>query len=301
MTYTQHYSVLKKEILEGLYQDQEGLFLDLTFGGGGHSLALLNAHSGNRVWAVDQDPDALTNAIEVQKRLDRPDRLLLLDMNFEDLPNWLRTQKMEEQIAGIVLDAGVSGHHFDCPQRGFSFRFDASLDMRMNPRAETPTAADLLNDLNQAELEKIFSEYGEERFARRIAQKVVEQRKISPLLKTKDLENLVFHCYPKNLRFSKIHPATRTFQALRIAVNRELEVLESVIKEMIPFLQPSGRFAVISFHSLEDRIVKNHFRDLAKVDKLVRIVTKKPILPSKEELDENSRSRSAKLRIVEKL
>ena len=198
---------------------------------------------------------------------------------------------------------GVSSHHFDEAGRGFSFRFDGPLDMRMNNESEDfQTAEEIVNNYREESLIKIFAEYGEEKNAKKIAIKICEERKIKPITTTKELENIIFHCYPKEHRYGKTNPSTRVFQALRLEVNRELEVLTDTITQLIPLLKVGGRLAIISFHSLEDRIVKNLFKESSEsVDLPVQILTKKPIVPSDEEILNNSRSRSAKLRVLERI
>ena len=216
-----------------------------------------------------------------------------------------RNQKdhSDKKLDGIVMDLGVSSHHFDDFERGFSFREDAFLDMRMNQdKGEFYTASEVLNELDEESLANMIFKYGEERYSRRIAKAIVSFRREQRLERTKDLENICFHAYPANLRHKKIHPATKTFQALRIFVNRELEVLENSLENMFHLLSPGGVLAVISFHSLEDRIVKHKFKEIFQSDKnAAKIITKKPIYPSEQELEENSRSRSAKLRLLQKI
>ena len=224
-------------------------------------------------------------------------------MNFEDFPSWVEDVKPSLKFDGILMDLGVSSHHFDKFDRGFSFREDAYLDMRMDfSRDETPTAADVLNTLGEQEIADIIFKYGEERYSRRIAKAIIEFRNNEMLERTKQLEEIVFHCYPKKLRHTKIHPATKTFQALRIFVNRELEVLENTLQKLFELLTDGGVLAVISFHSLEDRIVKHKFKEIFQTHiNTAKILTKKPLYPSDEEVAENSRSRSAKLRLLQKL
>ena len=313
MSYTSHYSVLKKECLDNLCNPVDSIdgihyFADLTFGGGGHSFEFLYRNKNFKVISTDQDPDALKNGyrrIEEEKMVDR---ISLLDTNFVHFPHLVREKfpnlfENGNGLQGILLDLGVSSHHFDEGSRGFSFRFEGPLDMRMDYESnEFQTAEEIVNTYREEQLAKIFWEYGEEKYSRKIAAKIVEQRKTSPIKTTKDLENIIFHCYPKELRHGKTNPSTRVFQALRLEVNQELEVLAEVIGQLIPLLKVGGRLAIISFHSLEDRIVKNLFRDLSSsTDLPVEIITKKPIIPSDEEILNNSRSRSAKLRVIERV
>lgn len=301
--YYVHYSVLKQECLDFLTEKapKDSCFVDLTFGGGGHSFALLEKSENYRVISVDQDPEAI--AAGRQKILNSPygSRIELIKSNFSEFPEIAKKQFPGDLFQGILLDLGVSSHHFDKGERGFSFKMDAPLDMRMDTaNPDLKTAADLLNELSEEELADIIFNYGEDRLARKIARKIIEERAKKPILSTLDLENIIFHCYPKTQRFKGSNPSTRTFQALRIAVNEELKVLE-VLPKLFELLAPSGRLLVISFHSLEDRIVKRTFKELEKGEIPCKILTKKPMTPSKKEIDENLRSRSAKLRVIERL
>ena len=303
--YKKHYSVLKKESLDYLTHSGEldsGIFAAMTFGAGGHTCSLAQMNPKYQVYSVDQDPDALKNGENKISKLSLNSQVKLHAMNFESFPAYIEKNEKEIKFDGILLDLGVSSHHFDNGERGFSFRFEAELDMRMDKgNFGTQTAAELLNSLDEEEIADIFWTYGEERFSRKIAANIVEKRKEKPIVTTKDLEDIIFHTYPKKMRFGKTHPATRCFQALRIVVNRELEVLENIIPNAVSLLKSGGRLVIISFHSLEDRIVKHRFKFLAKEEKIVKILTKKPITPGEEELGENNRSRSAKLRVVVKL
>lgn len=310
-TYTSHYSVLKNECIqcltENLSSDKTAYLADMTFGGGGHTFALAHSGAHIHVFATDQDPDALANGRERILREGMQERITLLATNFEHFPDILEKDYPSVieggGLQGILMDLGVSSHHFDCGSRGFSFRFEAPLDMRMNASdSNIPTAADLINNLEAERLEEILREYGEEDLAYQIVKNIVIARQEKPIETTTELENIIFHSYPKKMRFDGISPSTKTFQALRIAVNRELDVLEKTIQRLFDLLAPGGRLAIISFHSLEDRIVKQEFKKIA--DNLpfsCRILTKKPIIPSEVELKENKRSRSAKLRIIEKI
>lgn len=311
MSYSSHYTVLKKECIDTLTEkaptDVKSYYADLTFGGGGHSFEFLYRNPLFNVRSTDQDPDALKNGnarIESEGMLGR---IKLINTNFVHFAEMIREHSPEVFEAGgfqgILLDLGVSSHHFDEATRGFSFRFDGPLDMRMNHESdEFLTAAEIVNTYDEKDLKRIFEEYGEEKNARKIAAKIVEERKTKNIETTKELENIIFHCYPKEHRYGKTNPSTRVFQALRLEVNRELEVLSNTITQLIPLLKMNGRIAIISFHSLEDRIVKNVFRDASTLTELpVEVLTKKPILPSEEEISHNSRSRSAKLRILERI
>jgi 16S rRNA (cytosine1402-N4)-methyltransferase len=304
MEYKSHFSVLNKETIDffkdACEEGSEKLFLDLTFGAGGHTFSVLNQIMGSKVIAFDQDLQAIRNGEKLRQEYKVEERLRLVHSNFQDCFKSL--QDVKGKINGIILDAGVSSHQFDCAERGFSFRFDAPLDMRMNSDDELAlTAEKVVNEYSLEELTKIISEYGEDKFAYKISRKIVEQRTERPIVTTKELENLVFHAYPKKLRYGKTHPATKTFQALRIEVNKELEVLSRVISFMPEYMNLNGVFCAISFHSLEDRIVKKQFKELEKQSIPVEILTKKPILPSEEEIFENSRSRSAKLRVLKRV
>lgn len=303
---------MKNECVQTLVEnaplDQKSYFADLTFGGGGHSFEFLYRNPLFNMRSTDQDPDALKNGYARIADEKMQERIKLIETNFVNFPNIIREHSPEifDEVGGfqgILLDLGVSSHHFDEGQRGFSFRFDAPLDMRMNHESDDfMTAAEIVNTYKEEDLKRIFEEYGEEKNARKIASKIVTERKIKEIETTKELENIIFHCYPKEHRYGKTNPSTKVFQALRLEVNKELEVLAETINQLIPLLKVGGRIAIISFHSLEDRIVKNLFRDAAADGPLaVEVLTKKPILPSDEEILTNSRSRSAKLRILERI
>lgn len=278
---TYHQPVLATAVLEALQPKAGGLYLDATVGGGGHTALLLGSEPTCRVLAIDQDPMALAAAQEFLAPFG--DRVQFWQGNFADFP------LSASQFDGILADLGVSSAQLDRPERGFSFRFNAPLDMRMNP--QTPlTAADVINHASERELAEIFYEYGEERFARRIARQIVARR---PLYTTQELAQLVVHCLKASPR-QRIHPATRVFQALRIYVNQELAVLDQFLARSPQGLKPGGRIAVISFHSLEDRRVKQAWR----AHPLLEVVTRKPIVADAAEVALNPRSRSAKLRIA---
>lgn len=304
--YLSHYSVMLKECLEALetgHKDSGSLmFADLTFGAGGHTFAISDKFEGSTVYSTDQDPDALKNGNERIQKNDKVGKINLLAMNFEKFPQWCEENQMHGKLAGILMDLGVSSHQFDKMERGFSFRADAPLDMRMNYQDDSiPTAADLLNTMSESEIADLLFTYGEERLSRRIAAKICEERQTKPISTTGELENICFHCYPVKDRHGRLHPATRSFQALRIAVNEELRVLEDTLPKLLPFLAPGGVLAVISFHSLEDRIVKHTYKEMMENQNFpVTILTKKPMTATEEELSENSRSRSAKLRLLQR-
>lgn len=302
-----HASVLLAETIELLAPKPGEVFVDATLGLGGHTKALLETDAALRVIGIDQDVEAMALAKERLARFG--DRVEFLQGNFADI------RKLVGAADGILADLGVSSLQFDSETRGFSFRFDAPLDMRMDADGDDETAAELLERLSEEEIANIIYGYGKERFSRRIARRIVERRNTgSPVRTTKELTELVERSVPRKPK-DKIHPATKTFQALRIAVNRELEVLEGFLKDSIDLLKPNGRLAIISFHSLEDRMVKQAFlRASGKCQcppripqcqcgaaKKVEILTKKPITAGDDELDVNPRSRSAKLRAVRKL
>jgi 16S rRNA (cytosine1402-N4)-methyltransferase len=295
-----------KECLEALELGSKSsgslLFADLTFGAGGHTFAVSDHFSGSTVYSTDQDPDALKNGAENILRRGKEGMVHLLPMNFAEFPAWCEKNQMQQKFAGILMDLGVSSHQFDKTERGFSFRGDAPLDMRMNyGDSNTPTAADLLNTLPEKEIADLLFAYGDERLSRRIAARICELRQTKKIETTGELEDICFHAYPAKDRHQKTHPATRSFQALRIAVNDELRVLEDTIPKLLPYLSEGGVLAIISFHSLEDRIVKHTFKELLeKQDFPVTILTKKPLTATDEELSENSRSRSAKLRLLQR-
>jgi len=278
-----HIPVLSREVIEGLAVRPGGHYLDATVGGGGHT-GLILAAANVRVTAIDQDEQALLAA---QKQLvEYGDRIQFI------LSNFAAYKFPSETFDGIIADLGVSSHHLDTPERGFSFRHEAHLDMRMD-RRQSLTAADVINEWDEAELANIFFNYGEERLSRRIARRIVEQR---PFHTTVELATAIASSVPPKYRHGRIHPATRVFQALRIVVNDELKSLETFIEQAPNALVPGGRIVIISFHSLEDRLVKHGLRNSS----LLRVLTKKPITAHEEEIVNNPRSRSAKLRIAER-
>jgi 16S rRNA (cytosine1402-N4)-methyltransferase len=280
-----HIPVLSREVLQGLAVRSGGHYLDATVGGGGHSALILAAASGVQVTAIDQDEQAIAAA--QAKLAEFNDRVQFQRTNFATF------QPGEERFDGILADLGVSSAQFDIPDRGFSFRHAAPLDMRMDQQQDL-TAADMINHWDETKLADIFYTYGEERLSRRIARRIVERR---PFETTTELAEAIAYSVPKAYRYGRIHPATRVFQALRIAVNQELSVLETFIDRAPHWLKPGGKIAIISFHSLEDRIVKHRFRE----SEWLKVLTKKPILPQADEVADNVRSRSAKLRIAERV
>lgn len=284
------------------YASEGDWFSDLTFGAGGHTFAILQRDDSYKVLSFDQDPEAYKNGLELIEKNNVGERIKFANTNFRNFDQTVLEKFGEdfEGFRGIVVDLGVSSHHFDKSERGFSFRFEGPLDMRMDTENNPLTAEEVVNEYDEEDLFRIIKEYGEERFTRRIVQNILEKRKEQRITTTKELENIIFHSYPKNMRHGGIHPATRTFQALRIEVNKELDVLTDVLSQLIKWLKPGGRISAISFHSLEDRIVKHAFKGFAKENKNLEILTKKPVLASEEELSENSRSRSAKMRVLQR-
>jgi 16S rRNA (cytosine1402-N4)-methyltransferase len=306
-----HRPVLLEETMTFLVPERGGLFVDCTVGLGGHSEAILETSSDTRVLGMDLDPAAL--AYSRQRLASLGERFRAVQANFRELAVVL-DRAGERDPSGILVDLGVSSLQFDSPERGFSFRFDAPLDMRMDPTSGA-TAADLLQQLPESEIARIIFEFGEERHSRRIARRIVERREQgNPVTTTKELADLVMAAVSGGKR-QQIHPATRTFQALRIAVNNELEGLGDFVQSAIDLLTPDGRFVGISFHSLEDRILKQELRRLSGhcqcpprlpvcscgARKVVEVLTRRPVTPSARELEENPRARSAKLRACRKL
>lgn len=280
-----HIPVLSREVVEGLAVHPGGRYLDATVGGGGHSRLILEAAPDVQLTAMDQDEDAM---IAAKKQLGEFSRSIQFIQS-----NFAAYKFPPNTFSGIIADLGVSSHHLDTASRGFSFRSSAPLDMRMD-RGQSLTAADVINDWDEAELANIFFTYGEERLSRRIARRIVEKR---PFHTTTELAEAIAYSVPPKYRYGRIHPATRVFQALRIVVNDELKSLETFIEKAPEALLPGGRIVIISFHSLEDRLVKHGLRNSPNL----RILTKKPITAKEDELANNPRSRSAKLRIAEML
>ena len=307
-----HRPVLLEETMKFLVPDRGGLFVDCTVGLGGHSEAILQSSEATRVVGIDLDPEALTYAR--QRLAAFGQRFRAFQANFRQIESVLR-EAGESNPQGILADLGVSSLQFDSTERGFSFRFDAPLDMRMNPESGDETAADILRERSEEEIANIIFEFGEERHSRRIARRIVQRREQgTPVATTKELAELVQQSVRPKKHY-QIHPATRTFQALRIAINHELEGLEKFIETAVDLLTPGGRFVGISFHSLEDRVLKREFRRLAGhcdcpprqpvcscgARKAVEILTRRPITPKPDEVDANPRARSAKLRACSKL
>lgn len=303
------------EVMEGLKVKPEGIYVDCTLGGAGHSEAILKNLTGTmpsgRLIAMDQDPAA----IEAARIRLAPfkERVVLVRANFIKLAEILEQLDLKE-IDGALFDLGTSSHQLDEPARGFSYQHDAPLDMRMDPE-QAITAKDLVNNLAEDELKKIIKDFGEERWASRIAVFICEDRKTHPIETTGQLVEIIKKAIPAGARRQGPHPAKRTFQALRIAVNKELEILESSVHSAVQALRSGGRICVITFHSLEDRIIKDLYRRLAQSctcprefpvcvcggRRVIKIITSRPVIPSAVELESNPRARSAKLRIAEKI
>ena len=304
-----HISVLLNECIDNLNITPDGIYVDGTMGGGGHSLEIAKRLTTGRLICIDQDPNAHEAA---GKRLaEYKDRITFVRDNFGNIANILDSLGIEK-IDGMLLDIGVSSHQLDEAERGFSYQQDAPLVMRMNPDRSF-SAYDVVNGYDEDELDRVIFTYGEERWARRIAQFIVKEREAKPIETTGELVDIIKKAVPKGARKDGPHPAKRTFQAIRIEVNGELEVLQRAIDDVAARLAVGGRLCIITFHSLEDRIVKEAFRKqenpcicppqfpvcVCGKKPLGRVITRKPILPSKEELEENPRSRSAKLRVLE--
>ncbi|AZR73044.1 16S rRNA (cytosine(1402)-N(4))-methyltransferase [Anoxybacter fermentans] len=307
-----HLPVLLEETIEYLQIKEDGIYVDCTVGGAGHSLKIVQSlgPKGHLI-GIDQDENAIKRAKE--RLAPYSDRVTLVKDNFKNLKKVLYYRGFEE-VDGILFDLGFSSFQVDDEERGFSYQKDAVLDMRMD-RSQKLTARHIVNRWSEEELARIIKEYGEERWASRIAQFIVKERKRQPITTTEELVKIIKAAIPASARRSGPHPAKRTFQALRIAVNNELDVLKKALEGAIEVLKPGGRICVISFHSLEDRIVKHFFRDMARdcicpkdipvcicnVKPVLKIITRKPITPKKEELKTNPRARSANLRVAEKL
>lgn len=290
-----HEPVMEAEVIALLEPSRGGLFVDCTVGLGGHARGLL-AGGATRLIGFDRDPAAL--AIAAESLEPWRDRVDLVHADYRELPSVLSSRGIDA-VDGALADLGVSSMQFDAPGRGFSFRRDEPLDMRMDPTAG-PTAAQLLAETDETDLANVIYRYGEERFSRRIARAIVEARREGPIATTGRLAEIVRRAVPRK-GYQRIDPATRTFQALRIWVNRELDGLDTFLVAASGLLRAGARLAVISFHSLEDRIVKHAFRALAAGEEAIRVLTRKPLVPSEAEVARNPRARSAKLRAIERL
>lgn len=292
-----HQPVLLKQTIDFLNIKPGEVYIDCTVGGAGHTMAILE--KGGKVFGLDRDPEAVEFAKERLMNVCPRASWKIIRGNFADLDKIIKEHKVHSP-AGILLDLGVSSHQLDTKGRGFSFLKDEPLDMRMDPQLAV-TALDLINGLHKGELNELFSRLGEEKFALSIAKAVVLARTTEPIKTTKQLADIISRVYRKKYRTkSKIHPATKVFLSLRIAVNDELNNLKKVLPQAIKILKTKGRLAVISFHALEDRIVKNFFKKGEQKGWLV-VLNKKPIVPEAKEVKANLRARSAKLRVVEKI
>ena len=305
-----HKSVLLEETIENLNIKPDGIYVDGTLGGGGHSYEIAKRlTAGGRLIGIDQDADAIKAATDRLKEF--ADRVTIVRNNYCNIADVLDELGIVK-VDGIILDLGVSSYQLDTAERGFTYNVDAPLDMRMDQR-QSRTAADIVNGYDERELYRIIRDYGEDKFAKNIAKHIVARRTEKPIETTFELNDVIKAAIPMKCRINGGHPAKRTFQAIRIEVNHELDVLEKNLNDMIDLLNPGGRFCIITFHSLEDRIVKNAFRTaqnpcVCPSDFPVcvcgrkpkgRVITRKPILPSGEEMEVNPRSKSAKLRIFE--
>lgn len=280
-----HLPVLTEAVIQGLEIQENGHYLDATVGGGGHSELILKAAQNVKITALDQDESAIAAAKE-KLAFAPSNQIEFYHTNFAEY-------YPEHQFDGILADLGVSSTQLDTPERGFSFQKEASLDMRMNPH-QSLTAGEIINHWEEKTLADIFYHYGEERYSRKIARKIMQQR---PFQTTTELASAIALCFPPKKRYGRVHPATRVFQALRIAVNNELDNLKTLLQSSPHWLNPQGKIAIISFHSLEDRIVKHSFREHPQL----QVITKKPITATAEESQHNPRARSAKLRVGQKV
>ncbi|GAA0231774.1 16S rRNA (cytosine(1402)-N(4))-methyltransferase RsmH [Metaclostridioides mangenotii] len=307
-----HVSVLLNECIDGLNIKPDGVYVDCTMGGAGHSIEIVKKLSSEGLFiGFDQDINAINTAKE--RLSEYSDRVKFVHSNFENIKSELEKLGITK-IDGVLADLGVSSHQLDEADRGFSYMQDAPLDMRMDVRSEF-SAYDVVNNYSEDELNRIIKDYGEENWSRRIAKFIVEAREESPIQNTGELVDIIKKAIPKKARIDGPHPAKRTFQAIRIEVNNELGVITSLIRDVASIMNKGGRICIITFHSLEDRIVKNEFKYLAidcicppelpmcqcDKEKEVKVITRKPILPSDEEVEVNPRSRSAKLRVAEKI
>lgn len=307
-----HYSVLRDETIEELNIKPDGIYVDGTLGGAGHSIEICKRLSEKgRLIGIDQDSDAIVAASERLK--DYMDRVTIVRSNYSDMKNVIHNLRIDK-VDGIVLDLGVSSFQLDTPERGFTYRVeDAPLDMRMDDR-QALTARDIVNDYSEMELFRIIRDYGEDKFAKNIAKHIVQARANKPIETTGELNEIIKAAIPSKVRATGGHPSKRTYQAIRIELNHELDVLQDNLDDMIDLLNAEGRICIITFHSLEDRIVKSNFKKnenpctcpsnfpvcVCGNKSKGHVITRKPILPSEKELEENSRSKSAKLRVFEK-
>lgn len=304
-----HIPVLLNETIENLNIKEDGIYVDGTMGGASHSREIAKRLTRGRLIAIDQDIDAIKKGTEVLK--DFEDKVTIVKSNFSNLDQVLDDLGIEK-IDGLLLDLGVSSYQLDQGERGFSYHQDFPLDMRMD-QSQDLSARDVVNEYSKEDLERIILTYGEERWAKRIAEFIVAERKVKPIESTFDLLKVIKKAIPKAQRMDK-HPGMKTFQAIRIEVNNELNIIDKTIDMGIKRMNPKGRMCIITFHSLEDRIVKNAFRyqeldcicdpraPICTCDKVstIKVLSRKPILPTKEEIERNPRSRSAKLRVAMK-
>ena len=304
-----HYSVMLRETIEYLNIRADGIYLDGTLGGGGHAWEVCSRLLKGHFYGIDQDDDAIAAA--GRRLADFADKVTLIRGNYRNARELLR-EKAVLQVDGILLDLGVSPYQLDTRERGFSYRFDSPLDMRMD-RRQTLTARDIVNTYSETRLFQVIRDYGEDAFAKNIARHIVQAREREPIETTGQLNEAIKAAIPAKMRQNG-HPSKKTFQAIRIECNHELEVLRDALEDMMALLAPGGRLCIITFHSLEDRIVKTAFRQAENPctcppqfpgcvcgrQSLGSVITKKPVLPGREELEENSRSKSAKLRVFEK-
>lgn len=306
-----HYSVLLKETIEYLNIDPDGIYVDGTLGGGGHALEVVKRLSGKgRFFGIDQDDAAIEAAGERLSEFTH--KITLIRSNYCNTKEALSKEGIEK-VDGIVLDLGVSSYQLDTLERGFSYKYDTELDMRMD-RRQAFSARDIVNGYSEMELYRIIRDYGEDQFAKNIAKHIVAARAVKPVETTGELNEIIKAAIPAKMR-QKGHPSKKTFQAVRIECNHELDVLKNSLEDMMEMLNPGGRLCIITFHSLEDRIVKSAFRKqenpctcppefpvcVCGRKPRGKVITKKPVLPSEEELEQNSRSKSAKLRVFEKI
>lgn len=304
-----HYSVMLRETIEYLNIRADGIYLDGTLGGGGHAWEVCSRLLKGHFYGIDQDDDAIAAA--GRRLADFADKVTLIRGNYRNARELLR-EKSVLQVDGILLDLGVSSYQLDTRERGFSYRFDSPLDMRMD-RRQTLTARDIVNTYSETRLFQVIRDYGEDAFAKNIARHIVQAREREPIETTGQLNEVIKAAIPAKMRQNG-HPSKKTFQAIRIECNHELEVLRDALEDMMALLAPGGRLCIITFHSLEDRIVKTAFRQAENPctcppqfpvcvcgrQSMGSVITKKPVLPGREELEENSRSKSAKLRVFEK-
>ena len=304
-----HYSVLLEEAVEGLNIKEDGIYVDCTLGGAGHSLEILKKLTTGKLYAFDQDNVALENA--KIKLSEYADKVVFIKSNFENLKEKLAEQNVYE-VDGVLYDLGVSSPQLDTPERGFSYNYDTRLDMRMDTDASI-SAYEVVNEYSYHDLVRIFYRYGEEKFSKQIARNIEKKRELAPIETTFQLVDIIKESIPAAKRRTGGHPAKRVFQAIRIAVNNELSVFENSLEQAIDIVKVGGRISVITFHSLEDRICKQIFNSYAKNKDIpknlpvlpeeslskLKLITRKPICPSERELEENNINRSAKLRVAE--